>query len=239
MKEVKITVMRYDPSQDHEPSYDSFTIEAKKNMTVLDSLFLIVEDQDPTLSFRCACRLGMCGTCGMLVNGRGRLACRTKIEHLGDEILVQPMRNMPVIKDIAVNMDPFFESWERIKPYFVPKEETDEFSVIPPSSGRRKVIDKNSDCITCGLCYQSCDAVSIRGEGFIGPAALSRAHNLIADEREGARAERLDLVTGEDGVFECHSFGACVEVCPKGINPIETIQNIKTKKLKKTIGMKW
>ncbi|MGO4887444.1 succinate dehydrogenase/fumarate reductase iron-sulfur subunit [Anaerobacillus sp. MEB173] len=240
MGDVRVRVMRYNPDEENsEPHYDSFIIDAKKNMTVLDSLFLIVEDQDPSLSFRCACRLGMCGSCGMMINGRGRLACRTKIEHLGDEIVVQPMKNQPVLKDLTVNMDTFFENWQKVKPYFVPKEDTDEFSVIPPASGRREIIDENQDCITCGLCFQSCDAVAIRGDDYIGPAALSRAYNLIADERDGAREERLDLVANEEGVFGCHSFGACVEVCPKGIKPMVTIQKIKGKKVRRSLGLKW
>jgi succinate dehydrogenase/fumarate reductase iron-sulfur protein len=239
VKKVEVTVMRYDPDENESPKYETFPIEAKKNMTVLDSLFLIVEDQDPTLSFRCACRLGMCGSCGMLINGRGRLACRTKLEELGEKITVQPMRNQTVIKDLSVNMDNFFNNMEKVKPYFVPKDDSDEFAVIPPGSGRREIIDENQDCITCGLCYQSCDAVAIRGNDFIGPAALSRAYNLIADERDGAREERLDLVTEEDGAFGCHTFGACVEVCPKGIKPMVTIQKIKMKKVKKSLGLKW
>ncbi|MBS8263699.1 succinate dehydrogenase iron-sulfur subunit [Mesobacillus boroniphilus] len=239
MNNVEVTVMRFDPQNDEHPRYETFQIEAKKNMTVLDSLFLIVEDQDSSLSFRCACRLGMCGSCGMVINGRGRLACRTKIEHLGERILVQPMRNMEVIKDVAVNMDKFFKNWEKVKPYFVPKEETEEFAIIPPSSGRRELIDENQDCITCGLCFQSCDSVSMREDEFIGPAALNRAYNLIADERDGARAERMDMVTETDGAFGCRTFGACVEVCPKGIKPMVTIQKIKMKKLKRAIGLKW
>lgn len=233
-----MTVMRFNPSEDEHPTYDTFTIEVKKNMTVLDGLFLILENEDPTLSFRYACRLGMCGSCGMLINGRGRLACQTKIEHLGDKIKVEPMRNLPPIKDLAVNMDKFFESWKRVKPYFVPKEDTEELSVIPPSSGRREIIDENQDCITCGLCYQSCDAVSIRDD-YIGPAALSRAYNLIADERDGARAERMDMVTKDDGVYGCRSLGACIEVCPKGIKPMVTIQKIKAKKMRRSLGLKW
>ncbi|MCA0174547.1 succinate dehydrogenase/fumarate reductase iron-sulfur subunit [Bacillus sp. RAR_GA_16] len=239
MNEVDVTVMRYDPAEDEHPIYDTFPIELKKNMTVLDSLFLIVEDQDPTLSFRCACRLGMCGSCGMVINGRGRLACRTKIESLGTKVVVEPMRNMNVIKDLSVDMDKFFKNWEKVKPYFVPKEDTDEFSKIPPSSGRREIIDENQDCITCGLCFQSCDAVSLREDEYIGPAALNRAYNLIADERDGAKDERLDMVTDQDGAFGCRSFGACVEVCPKGIKPMSTIQKIKTKKLKRAVGLKY
>ncbi|PSL46897.1 succinate dehydrogenase / fumarate reductase iron-sulfur subunit/fumarate reductase iron-sulfur subunit [Salsuginibacillus halophilus] len=238
MEKVQVSVMRYEPETDESPYYETFEIQPKKNMTVLDTLFLIVEDQDASLSFRCACRLGMCGTCGMMINGRGRLSCRTKVEALGSEIKVEPMRNFPVIKDIAVDMEPFFDSWQKVQPYFVPKEDTDEFSIIPHDDKARQVIDKNTDCITCGLCYQSCDVVSMRDGEFLGPAALTRAHNLIADERDGATHERLEKVTGSEGAFECHSFGACMEVCPKGINPMESIQKIKTKKLKKTLGLK-
>lgn len=239
MTDVKVTVMRYSPGEgQEEPYYDTFTVDAKKNMTVLDALFLIVEDQDPTLAFRCACRLGMCGSCGMMINGRGRLACRTKIEQMGERILVQPMKNQPIVKDLTVNMDRFFENWQKVNPYFVPKEGENDFAVIPPDSGRREMIDENQDCITCGLCFQSCDAVAMRDD-YIGPAALSRAYNLIADERDDAKQERLDLVSTESGAFGCHSFGACVEVCPKGIKPMVTIQKIKAKKLRSSFGLTW
>ncbi len=239
MHTATVKVFRYQPGVDEQPRYDRYQVEVKKNMTVLDALFLIIEEQDPTISFRCSCRLGMCGSCGMMINGRGRLACRTKIEKLGDEVTVEPMRNMDIVKDLVVNMDNFFNAYQKVKPYFVPKDDKQEFAVIPPNSGRREIIDKNLDCITCGLCYQSCDAVKFRGEGFIGPAALARAYTLIADERDGAREERLDLVTSDAGAFGCHSFGACVEVCPKGIQPMVTIQKLKEKKLRKTLGLKW
>ena len=150
------------------------------------------------------------------------------------------MRNMDIIKDLSVNMDKFFKSWEKVKPYFVPKENTDEFSIIPPSSGRREIIDENQDCITCGLCFQSCDTVSLRNGEFIGPAALNRGYTLIADERDGLREERLDMLSETaEGAFGCRTLGACVEVCPKGIKPMVTIQKIKTKKLKKSLGLKW
>ncbi|MDQ0337965.1 succinate dehydrogenase / fumarate reductase iron-sulfur subunit/fumarate reductase iron-sulfur subunit [Caldalkalibacillus uzonensis] len=240
MFQATIRIRRYNPEQEEQaPYYDQFMVDVKKNMTVLDALFVIVEEHDPTLSFRCACRLGMCGTCGMMINGRGRLACRTKIEHLGTETVVAPLRHMPVIKDLAVDMDPFFKSWQKIMPYFVPKEERNDFAIILPSSGRREIIDENQDCITCGLCYQSCDVITMRGEDYIGPAALSRAYNLIADERDGAREERLNLVSGDDGAFGCHVFGGCVEVCPKGIKPMVTIQKLKEKQIRRFLGLKW
>lgn len=237
MSEVTVRVRRFDPEEDREPRYESYVVDAKKNMTVLDSLFLIIENQDPSLAFRYACRLGMCGSCGMLINGRGALACRTKIEDLGDEITVEPMRNLKVIKDLTVSMDKFFNSWKKVKPYFVPKEDSNEFAIIPPSSGRRELIDENQDCITCGLCFQSCDAIPLREEDFIGPAALNRAYNLIADERDDDGEGRLNMVTDQNGAFGCRSIGACVEVCPKGIKPMQTISKLRSKKLKSSIGL--
>jgi succinate dehydrogenase / fumarate reductase iron-sulfur subunit/fumarate reductase iron-sulfur subunit len=200
-------------------------------MTVLDALFIILNEQDPTLSFRCSCRLGMCGSCGMVVNGKSRLACRTKLDGLGSEITVQPMRNFPIIKDLAVDMEPFFKQWQKIKPYFVPKDaEAKEFAIIPPGSGRREIIDKNksTDCITCGLCFSGCSLVALN-DGYVGPAALNRAYSLIADERDAAAGERLKIVSGEQGAPRCHSLYECSEACPKGISPTWSIQKLKAK----------
>lgn len=230
MGEVTVKVMRYESGVDRYARYDTFKVEPKKNMTVLDALFIIIEDHDPSLSFRCSCRLGMCGSCGMLINGKGRLACRTKLEELGGEITVQPMRNYPIVKDLAVDMEPFFKQWERIKPYFVSKDENvQDFAVIPPDSGRRGIIDKNksTECITCGLCYSGCSLVGLE-DAYIGPAALNRAYSLIADERDKAGEERLEIIAGEDGAPRCHTLYECSEVCPKGISPTWSIKKLKT-----------
>jgi succinate dehydrogenase / fumarate reductase iron-sulfur subunit/fumarate reductase iron-sulfur subunit len=231
MGEVTVRLFRYDPERDAEARYDRYVVQAKKNMTVLDALFIILEDQDPTISFRCSCRLGMCGSCGMLINNKGRLACRTKLEELGTEITVQPMRNYPIIKDLAVDMEPFMKQWKRIKPYFVPKENAkNDFALIPPESGRREIIDKNksTECITCGLCYSGCSLVAM-DDRYIGPAALNRAYSLIADERDAAAEERLAIISDEDGAPRCHTLYECTVVCPKGISPTWSIQKLKAK----------
>jgi succinate dehydrogenase / fumarate reductase iron-sulfur subunit/fumarate reductase iron-sulfur subunit len=228
-----VRLFRYEPDRDEKPRYDRFVIDAKKNMTVLDALFIIVEEHDPTVSFRCSCRLGMCGSCGMIINQKGRLACRTKLEDLGTDVTVQPMRNFPIIKDLTVDMDPFFKQWKKIKPYFVPKDkDSEDFALIPPDSGRRDIIDKNksTECITCGLCYSGCSLVSL-DDRYIGPAALNRAYSLIADERDGATKERLEIVADEDGALRCHTLYECSEVCPKGISPTWSIQKLKARGL--------
>lgn len=223
---VTIKVMRFIPEEDEKAYYDQFEVEVTKNMTVLDALFQIVERHDPTLSFRCSCRAGMCGSCGMVFNGKEGLACRTKIEKLGSEVIVHPLRNLPIIKDLVVNMDPFFKKWQSIKPYFVPKEETDKLAVIPPESGRREIIDRSLDCITCGACYSACTLVAFDNE-YIGPAALNRAYTLVADERDGAEKERMDVAGGEKGALRFHTMFNCMEVCPKGISPTWSIQKLK------------
>ncbi|RXT07206.1 succinate dehydrogenase/fumarate reductase iron-sulfur subunit [Ammoniphilus sp. CFH 90114] len=227
--EVKLHVLRYEPENDEKARYDTFVVDAKDNMTVLDALFIILSEQDPTVSFRCSCRVGMCGSCGMVMNDKEGLACRTKIEKLGREITVRPLRNLPIVKDLAVNMDPFFKQWEKIKPYFVPNAEASkDFAQIPQDPSRRGIIDQSLDCITCGCCYSACTLVSL-DDNYIGPAALNRAYTLVADERDAATESRMEVAAGEDGALRCHTLFNCMEVCPKNLVPTWSIQKIKTK----------
>jgi succinate dehydrogenase/fumarate reductase iron-sulfur protein len=227
--DVKIKVLRYHPDVDTEARYDSYTVDARENMTVLDALFIVLTEQDQTISFRCSCRLGMCGSCGMIMNNKEGLACRTKIAKLGSEITVRPLRNLPIIKDLAVNMDPFFKQWQRIKPYFVPTKEAEtDFAVIPPDSGSREIIDQNIDCITCGACYSACTLVSL-DDSYIGPAALNRAYTLVADERDQGTGQRMEVAASEDGVLRCHTLFNCMEVCPKKLAPTWSIQKLKSR----------
>lgn len=237
MGEVTLRIARFNPEEDEKANYESYVVDAKKNMTVLDALFIILNDQDHSLSFRCSCRLGMCGSCGMMINHKGRLACQTKIESIGSEIIVQPMRNYPIVKDLVVDMEPFFKQWKKIKPYFIPENEQDEeFAVIPPDSGRRGIMDKNknTECITCGLCFSGCSLVSLN-EDYIGPAALNRAYSLIADERDGATNERLSMISQEDGAIRCHTLYDCSEICPKGISPTWSIKKLKALAVSNTV----
>lgn len=227
--EVTLRVLRYQPGEDEQAKYDTFTVEAKDNMTVLDALFIILSEQDPTVSFRCSCRLGMCGSCGMIMNNKEGLACRTKLEKLGRDITVQPLRNMPIIKDLAVNMEPFFKQWQRIKPYFVPnKAASRDFQQIPQDTEHREIIDQSLDCITCGCCYSACSLVAM-DDSYIGPAALNRAYTLVADQRDVATESRMEVAAGEDGVLRCHTMFNCMEVCPKNLVPTWSIQKLKKK----------
>lgn len=225
-----VDVYRYDGSSGESPHFDRFEVETYENSTVLDTLFTIVENSDSDISFRCSCRLGMCGSCAMVINGREGLACRTKMHQLSNPVVIRPLRNLPVIKDLTVDMAPFFEKWESIKPYFISREETDgnTFAVIPSNSERRGIIDSSLDCITCGACWSACTIVAF-DQDYIGPAALNRAYTLIEDERDGGSNTRLGVAAGEHGVERCHTLFNCMEVCPKHLRPTWAIQKIKSK----------
>lgn len=195
-----------------------------QGLTVLDLLFRIQEELDPTLSFRSSCRNWMCGSCGMVVNGRERLACQTKLADLpGPEIHIEPMRNLPVIKDLVVDLAPFFSSFERARASF--ESQADE-GLAPVLPAERERLDEHLDCITCGLCYSACSMVAAY-PAYMGPAALNRAYTLQRDRRDHGFETRRDALMGDGGVWQCHVMGDCVTVCPKGIDPRRAIQRLK------------
>lgn len=206
---------------------DVFHIETKTKQTVLDALFFIQNELDSSLSFRCSCRVGMCGSCGMIINGREGLACRTSLNALGDDVSVQPLRHIPVIKDLVVDMEGFFSKYRAIEPYLSPRGDVTEPIIASPHSGIRKDIDLGLECISCGLCLSACDVVGMVPD-FLGPAALNRAYNLVADVRDNRTDQRLSIVGKlRVGVWQCHTQMSCVEVCPKNIAPTRGIVNLK------------
>lgn len=241
MEEISCRIYRYDPEIDKKGYWASYRVTRQPQMTVLDVLFKIQGEQDLSLAFRCACRVGMCGTCGVTVNGRPRLACSTSIDEAGTELDIAPMRSMLPIKDLAVDMAPFFESYQAIIPYFVPRDPDAPPAAIPPGSEERGIIDESLECITCGLCYAGCGVVASTKGRYLGPAALNRAYNLIQDSRDAAGSERLAIIGSEDGVWRCHVQFACADVCPKHINPAHTIQQLRRKsvgrRLRKLFGL--
>ena len=206
----------------------------EERMTVLDALFWVRHHLEPTLAFRCACRVGMCGTCGMVINGTEGLACRTLVATVGPRVRLEPLRSLPVLRDLAVDLGPFFEQYRRVGAAFVPADGSQDPARIPPGSKARERIDLHRECISCGLCYSACDVVALH-PGYLGPAALNRAYCLVADPREGARAERLDRVATEEGLWRCHSLFSCTQVCPKGIAPSHAIALLKRKVVRRRL----
>ena len=210
-----------------------FDVPAHANQTVLDVVTHIQRELDPTLAYRFACRVGMCGSCAMVVNGRARWTCRTHVKKVAADgaLELRPLANLPVIRDLATDMAPFFDKWSRAQGTFQPKDSKDgavpaEFHVVPPESAKRQAADAGIECIGCGVCHASCDIVAWN-QDYLGPAALNRAWTLVNDVRDGARKERLAAVAGDAGCHACHSTQSCTERCPKGIDPSGAIAGLK------------
>jgi succinate dehydrogenase/fumarate reductase iron-sulfur protein len=206
-----------------------FDVALEERMTVLDALFHIQRRKDPSLSFRCACRVGMCGTCAMSINGIPRLACRTRVETLKSvDVDLGPLPNLPVIKDLVVSLDPFFEQWKRVLPAFRPANpEARELARVPQTSPYARETPSKRDCITCGACYAACGVKSTSGE-YLGPAAINRAFLRLIDPRDGAVKERLEILNQERaGIWRCHTQFNCTSVCPKGITLTDSITRLK------------
>jgi fumarate reductase iron-sulfur subunit len=222
-----VEVFRCDPEQSPRGHMVMYRVPRIEKMTILDALVHIQRHHDRSLAFRYACRLGMCGTCTVMVNDVPRWACRTSIERLGGEtVRIAPLRFLPIIRDVLVDYEPFFTKYRAAQSYFVPRQERTEVAPISPASRERRAIDPNLECIGCGACYASCTMLAHDAE-YLGPAALNRAFTLVQDSRDGARRERLAAVGGEHGCWRCHSLFNCTEVCPKHLSPTLAIQGLK------------
>lgn len=222
-----LRVYRCNPSTGEKPRYDTFEVELQEKMSVLDALVEIQSRTDPSIAFRYACRSGMCGTCSMTIDGVPRWTCRTSLARLGREtITIEPLRHLPVIKDLAVDMAPFFDDFRRIIPNMVPLEVSETPARIPPSEPGRQKIAPNLECIGCGCCYASC-GIPAMDPAYLGPAALNRAFTLIHDIRDARRKERLDIIDNEHGAWRCHTQATCTNVCPKDIDTSGAIHDLK------------
>jgi fumarate reductase iron-sulfur subunit len=209
--------------------FDEHRVPAGANQTILDVVTYIQRVLDPSLAYRFACRVGMCGSCAMTVNGRPRWTCRTHVAKVAGEgeIVIEPLRNMPVVKDLAVDMREFFDKWARAKGHFTPSDDAEkDFAVVPPATPARTAADAAIECIGCGVCYSACDVVSWNSD-YLGPAALNRAWTLVSDVRDAGQGERLLAVAGDAGCHACHSHESCRAYCPKALNPTASIAGLK------------
>jgi fumarate reductase iron-sulfur subunit len=210
-------------------AFEAFTIPRRTHQTVLDVVTEIQREHDATLSYRFACRVGMCGSCAMVVNGRPRWTCRTRVSEVteNDRLRLEPLRNFTVVKDLAVEMTQFFDKWKAAKGYFEPGATPDsDFTVVPPNSKERQAADAGIECIGCGVCYAACDVVAW-DEDYLGPAALNRAWTLVNDVRDRGQGVRLTAVCGSDGCQACHTHMSCTSFCPKAIAPTYAIAGLK------------
>lgn len=210
--------------------FRAYQVPRLPSQTVLDVVTYIQRNLDESLSYRFACRVGMCGSCAMNVNGVARWTCRTHVDKVVDrhgKLELAPLGNLPIVKDLVCDMRAFFDKWTKAQGYFHPtKSRADDFEAISPASKQRRLADAGIECIGCGVCYSSCDVVTWRPD-YLGPAALNRAWTLTNDPRDGAQDERLRAVAGDAGCHACHTQMSCTERCPKGIAPTASIAGLK------------
>jgi succinate dehydrogenase / fumarate reductase iron-sulfur subunit len=221
-------VFRFDPAKDKASRFDTFEVPAEKGLTVLESLYYIMENHDGSLAFRSSCRAAVCGSCAMHINGKYRLACNTQVETLkSDTVTVQPLAHLPVLKDMVVDLTNFFKHYAEIKPYIIPDTKTPEKEFTQSPTERRKM-DGLVDCILCAACYGSCPVAAGEPE-YLGPHALLKTARFVYDSRDKAAKERLNLVAHNKGLFRCHTIFNCQIACPKNLDPSGAIAKLKMK----------
>ena len=210
-------------------AFQSFEVPRQASQTVLDVVTHIQRHLEPSLAYRFACRVGMCGSCAMTVNGAARWTCRTHVDAVVRDgtLELAPLANLPVIRDLVADMREFFDKWARAQGQFRGKRTRhDDFARIVPQSATRRQADAGIECIGCGVCYASCDLVRWNPD-YLGPAALNRAWTLVCDARDVAQRERLRAVGGDAGCHACHTQMGCTERCPKKLSPTAGIAGLK------------
>lgn len=223
--QVKLRILRYNPESDAKQHYETYTVDAELNDQVLDLLNRVKWYQDGTLSYRRSCAHGVCGSDAMRINGVNRLACKTLVKDVGAKITIEPLLGLPVEKDLIVDMDPFFDHYRSVMPYFVNDEP-------PPAEERlqspeeRARFDDTTKCILCAACTTSCPSFWASGE-YVGPAAVVQAHRFIFDSRDRAGAERLRILNDRMGVWRCHDVFNCTDACPREIEVTKAMGEVK------------
>ncbi len=225
---ISLEVLRYRPEQESEPVFQSYEVPLRKDWVILDALNYIKDYLDGTLSFRWSCRMGVCGSCGMMVNGTPALTCGTFLEKLAPgPIRVEPLANFPVSRDLIIEMNDFMNKLKSVKPWIIRKEEKQieegEYLQTPSQLDDYK---QYSMCINCMLCYSACPVYGLE-PGFTGPAALALAQRYNMDSRDEGQKQRMEALSTEEGIWQCTFVGECSAVCPKSVDPAGAIQRYK------------
>ncbi len=226
VKTVTFRVRRYDPEKKEMPRYMEYKVPVQKGMTVLDGILYIKEHLDPSLAARYSCRMGICGSCAMIINGRERLACQTQILELNKDLIkLDPLGNYETVKDLVPDLNKLFKNHESVKPYIV-REEAEPYGEYLQLPEEREKYAMFTECIMCGACLSACPTMAT-DDLYLGPQALAQAYRYIADSRDAGFNERLNLLDSKHGVWRCHFAGACSDVCPKGVDPALAIQLLR------------
>ena len=235
MKELHLSLYRFDPEKDQRPYMSDYVIEMNDsgNMMVIDAIRK-AQEQDSTVTFRRSCAQGVCGSDGVNMNGQNGLACITAVSDVavGNKLEVRPLPGLPVIKDLIVDMKPFYDQYEKVKPFLDNDEEVTTGHERLQSPQERDRLDGLYECVLCACCSTSCPSFWWNPEKFVGPAALLQAYRFIADTRDKQKSQRLRKLNDAFSVYRCHGIMNCTSVCPKGLNPSKAINEIK-KELRK------
>lgn len=228
---VNLKVRRYDPECGGEVRHQSYSVDMPENATVLDTLIEVREYDDGSLALRYSCRSAVCGSCAMRINGQARLACKAKVADLvedeGEEILVEPAGNMPTIKDLVADMEAFWGKVRQVQPWLQPAGPEPEREYLVRHAAMLDMAGV-MNCIMCGACVSDCTVLEV-DEKFIAPAALAKAYRFVGDPRDGADGDRLNILSEYGGVWDCTRCNMCVEVCPKGVAPMDRILALRRK----------
>jgi len=225
--EITLKVFRYNPEKDKRGHYEVYKVEGTENDRVLDLLEYIKGNHDGTLSFRRSCAHGVCGSDAIRINGRNMLACKTLVRDVGEKITVEPVLGLKIVKDLIVDMEPFFDNYKAVLPYFInnsPLPEDGRERLQSPEARAR--FDETTKCILCACCTTSCPSYWANGN-YYGPAAIVTAHRFIFDDRDEAASERLQILSETDGIARCHTAYNCTEACPREIKITKVIGEVK------------
>ena len=223
--DVQLRILRFDPDRDAAPHWEEYAVPAEPSDRVLDLLHQVKWYQDGSLTFRRSCAHGVCGSDAMLINGRNRLACEYLVKDAGQRITVEPVRGSPVVKDLLIDLDGFWEKYRSVMPYLVNDEVPEDGKERRQSQEERDRFEDTSKCILCGACTTACPSFWANPD-YVGPAAIVNAHRFIFDSRDHATEERLEIMADADGVWRCRTIFNCVEACPRGINITRAIMEV-------------
>ncbi len=230
---IDIKVLRYQPDTDGKPRWQKFELSVEDDSTVLDVLNRIHWEMDGTLAYRRSCRSSICGSCAMKVNGRNVLACETPVSRFGRRLKIEPLPGFPIIKDLVVDMEDFFEKLQRIKSYLILKKPVPDKEFVQ-TPAQLEEIGESTLCILCAACTSACPSLWPNPD-YLGPAALLKAYRFVFDSRDDGADERLDIVNDKNGIWRCHTIFNCVEACPKKIQITEYLSRLKVKVVENSI----
>jgi fumarate reductase iron-sulfur subunit len=233
-KTITLSVTRFDPERNESPHSHSYEVPFQDDMVVLDALNWIKTHVDGSVTYRWSCRMGICGSCGMNVNGQPKLGCSAFLrDYLPGPVVVEPLSNFPIVRDLVIDMSSFMDKLRWVKPWIIREPSALAAGEHKQTNAQIDQFRQFSMCINCMLCYSACPVIAIEPE-FVGPAAIALARRYELDSRDRAGEERLRTLTGSDAIWDCSFVGECSAVCPKGVDPAKAIQQTK---FESTLGM--